>query len=53
MVDKIGHVFLNNTFLVDDGVLLLMDGNNDINEAANEQLDLMSLLIHRCASSDF
>ena len=50
---KIGHVFLSNDSTVDDGFVMLMGGDNDIDEFTNEQLDVIWRLIHRYAISDF
>ena len=36
MVEKIGHVFLNNYCVVDDVFVMLMDGDDGINEAVNQ-----------------
>ena len=35
MVEKIGHVFLNNDCVVDDGFVIFVDRDDDINEAVN------------------
>ena len=36
MVEKIAHVFLINSCVVDDGFELLTDGDDGINEAVNQ-----------------
>ena len=53
MVEKRGRAFLSNDCAVDVGLVLLMGGDNDINEAVDEQLDEIWLLIDRCLISDF
>ena len=35
MVKKIGHVFLNIDYVVDDGFVIFVDRDDDINEAVN------------------
>ena len=35
VVKKIGHVFLNNDCVVDDGFVIFVDRDDDINEAVN------------------
>ena len=41
VVEKIGHVFLNNYSVVDDSFVLFIDGDDSINEAVNEHLDVI------------
>ena len=48
IAEKIGHAFMSNECMVDNGYTLLIDRNNDIREASNEKLDIIWLLIHRC-----
>ena len=53
MVEKIGHAFLNNDSMVDDGFVLLIDGDDDSDESVNEHLDIIWLLVHRHLIIDF
>ena len=52
MMEKTCHVFLNNYCVVDYWFELLMDGDDDINEAVNQQLDAIWLLNHRHVARD-
>ena len=45
--------FLNNKSVGDDGFLLLMDMDDDIDEAINDRLDMLWLLIHLYVISNF
>ena len=45
-------MFFINSCVVDDGFELLTDGDDGINEAVNQQLDVIWMLIHRCITRD-
>ena len=53
VVDKIAHVFLSNWHVVDDGFSMLVDRDDDNNEAVNMQFLVTWVLISRYAASDF
>ena len=50
---KDGTCFLRNDSVVNDRLVTLIDGDDDINEDANEQLDVIFLLNYGHATSDF
>ena len=38
---KTGHIFLSNSSVIDDGFLILMDRDDDIDKGTNNQLDVI------------
>ena len=53
VVEKIAHVFLINGCVVDDGFVIFVEWDDDMNEAVNMQFLEIWLLISRYVISNF